>query len=272
MDIKVLVAAHKQYRMPTDDIYLPIQVGAYGKEYLGYQRDDEGENISESNSRLCELTAIYWAWKNLKADYVGLTHYRRHFTTCNFVERVFQRDKFSCIANRRELESILRDKDLIVPNKRKYYIETMESHFLHLPYTFEKDYQVLKEVIREKEPEYVVAFEAVMHRTSAHMFNMFIMKKKHFDKYCEWLFPIVLEADKRIDVSGYDRMQARVVAYYGEFMLDVWNEKQKIDYKELPVMFMEKQNWVVKGGKFILRKCRKKEQEHSCNSEITPIE
>lgn len=254
MDIKILIATHKAYQMPKDDIYLPVQVGAYGKESLGFQRDDEGDNISKSNPRLCELTAMYWAWKNLKADYIGLVHYRRHFTTCSFVKRVFTKDKFSCVISRSELEHILQEKDLVVPKKRKYYIETMESHFLHLPYTFEKDYQIFKEVIKEKAPEYVEAFETVMHRTSAHMFTIFIMKKEYFDRYCEWLFPIILEADKRVSVIGYDRMQARAVGYCGEFMLDVWNEKQKIPYEELPIMFMEKQNWLVKGGKFIKRK------------------
>ncbi len=254
MNIKILVATHKKYRMPKDDIYLPIQVGAEGKSSLGFQRDDVGENISSTNPRMCELTAIYWAWKNIDADYIGLVHYRRHFTTCNLIKRIFIKDKFSCIASQSELVKILKEKDLIVPNKRKYYIETMESHFLHLPYTFEKDYQILKEVIKEKEPDYAEAFETVMHRTSAHMFNMFIMKKEYFNQYCEWLFPVIFEADKKINVSGYTPMEARTVAYFGEFMLDVWNEKQKIPYKELPVMFMEKQNWIIKGGNFLKRK------------------
>ena len=34
MDIKILVATHKKYDMPSEDIYLPIHVGREGKEDL----------------------------------------------------------------------------------------------------------------------------------------------------------------------------------------------------------------------------------------------
>lgn len=254
MGIKILVAAHKKYRMPTDHMYIPVHVGKEGKEDLGYVGDNTGDNISITNPRLCELTGIYWAWKNLQADYIGLVHYRRHFTTKNVFKRLVCKDKFQLIASQKEIEKVLCTTDVIVPNKRKYYIETMESHFLHLPYTFEKDYRILEEVIREKTPEYYDAFKTVMNRTSAHMFNMFVMKRDLFDQYCEWLFEILLEVDQRIDVTGYDRMQTRAVAYYGEFMLDIWMEKNGIPYKEMNVMFMEKQNWLVKGFLFLFRK------------------
>ena len=80
MNIKIIVASHKPYVMPEDKIYLPVQVGSYGKDSINFQRDDEGENISEKNPRFCELTGLYWAWKNLSCDYLGLAHYRRHFT------------------------------------------------------------------------------------------------------------------------------------------------------------------------------------------------
>ena len=82
MKIKILVAAHKKFPMPEVEGYLPVLVGAK-KNYkpdIPYQRDDEGENISEKNPNYNELTAIYWAWKNLKdVDAVGLVHYRRLF-------------------------------------------------------------------------------------------------------------------------------------------------------------------------------------------------
>ena len=79
MDIKILVATHKKYWMPEDDVYLPIHVGREGKADLGYVGDNTGDNISEKNANYCELTGLYWAWKNLKCDYIGLCHYRRYF-------------------------------------------------------------------------------------------------------------------------------------------------------------------------------------------------
>lgn len=253
MDIKILVAAHKKYRMPEDTMYLPIQTGAEGKFNIGFQRDDEGDSISGKNLRLCELTAIYWAWKNLKADYVGLVHYRRHFTMANRLKRL-RKDRFPLILRKEEAKALLQDWDLLLPNKRRYYIETIKSHFLHLPYTFEKDFAIFEKTVKTMYPEYEEAFDTVMNRSWAHMFNMFVMKKEYFDTYCAWLFPVLFEVDKHIDVSGYTAMEAREVAYFGEFMLDIWLEKNAIRYKEVDVMFMEKQNWLIKGGKFLVRK------------------
>lgn len=251
--IQVVVATHKPYRMPDDPIYYPLHVGHAGKPDIGYPGDDTGDNISAHNATLCELTGVYWAWKNLDAEYVGLVHYRRHFTAKPLNLR-FGSDPFDHVLTTQELDSILADYDMVLPKRRRYYIETLWDHYVHLPYTFENDLLTLQEVIGEKVPEYKGSFEKVMHRRSAHMFNMFIMKSEIFDKYCEWLFPILFETNQRIDTTGYSPMEARAVAYFGEFMIDVWNDKQQIRYKELPVMFMEKQNWLKKGGNFIKRK------------------
>ena len=67
--------------MAHNDVYMPLQVGkALSDVDLGVQGDDEGDNISTKNPNYCELTGLYWAWKNLKdADYIGLAHYRRYF-------------------------------------------------------------------------------------------------------------------------------------------------------------------------------------------------
>ncbi len=252
-DTKVLVVSHKEYKMPADEVYCPIQVGTAPETFIEFIRDNTGDNIADSNPRLCELTAIYWAWKNLKCDYIGLTHYRRHFTDRSRLQRI-GKDKFDCVISGQSLEKELKKDVVIVPDKRKYYIETMESHFLHLPYVFEKDYRVLRQVISELCPEYLDSYDKVMNRTWAHIFNMFVMKWEWFDRYCDWLFPIILECDRRIDVSGYSYAQAREVAYFGEFMLDIWMEKNNIPYKEMPVVFMERQNWIKKGGLFLFRK------------------
>ena len=127
MNIKILVAAHKQCEMPKDDVYLPIQVGKalHPDLDLGYQPDNEGENISTKNPYYSELTAIYWAWKNLKADYVGLAHYRRHFC----LKR--KKNDWNSILTTDEAEQLCREHDLVLPKMRKLYIESVYSHYDH---------------------------------------------------------------------------------------------------------------------------------------------
>ena len=68
MKTRIVVAAHKPYPMPQDPVYLPVQAGSALHEPLGLTGDDSGENISKKNPNYCELTCLYWAWKNLDAD------------------------------------------------------------------------------------------------------------------------------------------------------------------------------------------------------------
>lgn len=75
-----MVATHKQCKMPQNCAYLSIHVGKelHPELDFGYQGDDTGNNISNKNPYFCELTALYWGWKNLNSDYIGLVHYRRY--------------------------------------------------------------------------------------------------------------------------------------------------------------------------------------------------
>ena len=118
--IKMIVATHKEYQMPKDEIYIPVQVGAEGKTKIdNYQSDNEGENISIKNPFFCELTGLYWAWKNLDVDYIGLVHYRRYFTSKNNVPKD-ENEKFKIVSNREEIEEILKTTDVVLPKKRNY--------------------------------------------------------------------------------------------------------------------------------------------------------
>ena len=78
-NIKIYIAAHKKTELPQKDGYIPLQVGAALHDDLGYLKDDVGDNISSKNPNFCELTGLYYIWKNEKADIVGLSHYRRFF-------------------------------------------------------------------------------------------------------------------------------------------------------------------------------------------------
>ena len=80
MKFSIFVATHKKFEFPLPDNYIPILVGSYKFDLSIYQRDDDGEfQISYKNKNYCELTGLYWIWKNIRTDYVGLCHYRRYF-------------------------------------------------------------------------------------------------------------------------------------------------------------------------------------------------
>lgn len=262
MNIKILIATHKKYRIPQENMYLPIHVGREGKGDLGYIGDNTGDNISSKNPNYCELTGIYWAWKNLNVDYIGMMHYRRYFTR----KKVFSRlgkDKWNCILTYSEIEGILAQTDVILPTPRNYFIETNWSQYVHAHH--ELDLVLTRNIILDKYPDYIPAFDAYMKSTVGHRFNMFVMKKEVFDSYCNWLFDILFALEQQLDISKYSIYDARVFGFISERLLDVWIIKNNISYLELPVIFMEKQNWLIKILKFLQRKM------NGCNCRISRL-
>jgi len=255
-NIKVIVATHKKYTMPNDPSYLPLHVGKDGNIDLGYLGDDSGDNISTKNPYFSELTGVYWAWKNLNSDYIGLVHYRRYFGNGKK-----NKNTFDNILSTKEIEELLEETDVILPKKRNYYIETLYSHYKNTLYIEPLDQT--EKIINELYPEYTQYFKLLHKRTSAHMFNMFIMKKSFFHKYCQWLFSILFELEKRIDVSQYDPFHSRFYGRISELLLDIWIETNKVKYLEVPLLNMEKTNWLHKGGMFLRAKFTKKKYEKS---------
>ena len=284
-NIRIIVAAHRPYWMPEDPIYLPVQVGAEGKADLGYTPDNTGQNISDKNAFYCELTGLYWAWKNLDAEYLGLAHYRRHFVnpsghreqknadapgflclTRQDSQPHFSSDaaalpagqppaeKVARILTREHAERLLRRTDVLLPKKRHYWIETNYSQYIHAHH--EIDLVTTRQILMEKTPEYAAAYDLVMKRTYGHRFNMFIMKRELLDDYCTWLFDILFELERRLDIRDYSPNDQRVFGFVAERLLDVWIEKNQIKYREIPYVFLEEQHWVNKGMAFLKRKVK----------------
>ena len=242
MEVQVIVAAHKPYRMPEDGAYLPLQVGAAGKPSLGFRRDDDGENISAKNANWCELTGLYWAWKNLRAETVGLVHYRRHF-----------RGRGG-IASGTEIAAALAKADVVLPRKRNYFIETTYSQYAHAHHAVDLD--LTRQILVERHPDCIAAFDAAMRSTKGHRFNMFVMRRPQFNAYCTWLFDVLFELERRLDISSYSSNDARVFGFVAERLLDVWIATNKVGYVELPVLHLESQHWPKKALAFLLRKLR----------------
>lgn len=254
--VKVVVATHKKYQMPDNELYLPLHVGAEGKFDdqgnpldLGYLKDNTGDNISELNSSFCELTGLYWAWKNLNSDYIGLVHYRRHFSMKN-------KPGFENILTLSELKPYLGTIKIFVPNKRRYFIETLYSHYEHTHYAIQLD--ETRKIIMERHPEYLNSYDKVLKRTYGYMFNMMIMEKSFLDNYCEWLFDILFELRKRIDMPELSPFQGRYYGRISEIIFNVWLDKMlttgqiaKEEIKEIPYIHMEKINWNKKISAFL---------------------
>ena len=93
-----------------------------------------------------------------------------------------------------------------------------------------------------------------MNRRKAHMFNIFVMKQEIFDAYCNWLFTILFELEKKLDISSYDNYNQRIFGFVSELLLDVYLLQNNLSYKELPVLFMENEHWVRKLFAFLKRK------------------
>lgn len=248
MNIKILVAAHKNYVMPQDqNLYLPIFVGKdlHPDVNHTFQGDNTGDNISVKNAHYNELTAIYWAWRNLDADAIGLVHYRRYLS-------LHKQKDLTSVLDQAQTESLLQDHDIILPKKRNYYIESNYSHYVHAHHAEPLD--LTRKIIEQDYSMYLNAFDEVMQRKSAHMFNMFIMKQQAFDEYCQWLFDILAKVEQNLDISDYNQYEARVYGFISERLLDVWlavNEQYRTT--EVNFVYMEKQNWLVKGGNFLKR-------------------
>jgi len=255
VDVKVIIAAHKKYQMPTDKMYLPVHVGAAGKEIIDhYQRDDEGENISELNPFFCELTGLYWAWKNLEADYIGLVHYRRYFSF-----RPHSNDRWDAVLKEKEIKNDLGRVKAFVPKKRWYYIETLYSHYKHTHYIFQLD--ETRKIIEDLCPEYVDSFDKAVKQRWGYMFNMMIMERSLINDYCSWLFEILFELKNRLGEEGLTPFHSRYYGRISEIIFNAWLLEQqktgkikKREIIEIPLIHMEKINWLRKGTAFLRAK------------------
>ena len=261
--VKIVVAVHKPYQMPSDPMYMPLHVGAEGKDDIdsGYQKDNVGDNISHLNPFYCELTGLYWAWKNIDAEYIGLTHYRRHFSMTG-------RKGFDNILKYKELQPFLGKIKVFTPNKRKYFIETLYSHYKHTHYASQLD--ETRKIILAKYPDYIESYDLVVKRSYGYMFNMMIMEKELLDEYCMWLFDILSELKTKVNIKELSAFQQRFYGRISEIIFNVWLEKQMKDQKlkrtelmEIPYIHMEKINWIKKGKSFLKAKFFNKKYEGS---------
>lgn len=250
MDIKILVATHKKYWMPDDRVYIPIQLGSAINTNLGYSRDDSGENLSAKQPYYAELTAIYWAWKNLKAEYIGINHYRRYFSRQK--HHLFSDADKTKIFKFNDYNKILKDYPVILPRQRNYFIENRYEQYKHAHNI--EDLELCRNVIKNIYPDYLDDFDLMLNKTKGHILNMFVMRYDLYCQYCKWLFDILFAVEKQISLKKHTGYQQRVMGYIAERLLDVWLTHNNIKYIDINYVTLEKVNWLNKIITFLKRK------------------
>jgi len=197
---------------PGDEPYeIGIQVGsALTDKHLFDVRDNiGGDNISEKNRKYCELTGIYWAWKNDRSDYVGFSHYRRKF-----------------LLSEEDLAKIIAENIDVVVTEPLLNFVTVRGQYAkdHIV----EDWDTFIGVIEDIAPDYLEAAIQVQNGIYYFAYNMYIMKREIFDEYCSFIFPILAKCEELIG-SKEDVYQNRYVGFLAERLLSVFLTKNS-DY------------------------------------------
>ena len=223
IDITLYVVTHKHC---TNIPYERTLIGVGNKKINDVViYDSVGDNITSKNKSYCELTALYWIWKHNKRNVVGLEHYRRFFC---YKLSIFKPHPVRI----KTFNKLLLKYDMICTNK--YYFKDNLYNYYKKNHN-SKDLDECRNIIVELYPDYTISFDKVINDKFAHMCNMFVTNKNILDSYCSWLFAILFELEKRIDISSYDDYQKRVYGFLAERLFNVWIYKNNISIYEFPI-------------------------------------
>lgn len=263
-NVKILISCHKEVDYPKSSCFLPVHVGAEGKRSLPHmQPDNEGENISDRNFTYCELSAQYWAWKNLDADYIGQCHYRRYFyfgdgsypandhaqieieMLSPYTRAQYQLDDENLVLKALEGADgvIAHTWDVSKTNTPDGMKDTVRDHMVGYGLVAHEDFDRLIEITARLKPEYVDELKAYLNGSSYLGYNCFILKRELFDRLCSFEFPILQEFDATFDYGGLTTTRKRICGYFGEVLYSVFINHLKAEggwnLVERPLLFFD---------------------------------
>ena len=249
--IKILVTYKGRHKIIESDIFTPIQTGrAIADEVFDEMiGDDTGDNISHLNSYYCEMSAIYWAWKNYEQlgnlEYIGFMHYRRHllfnpkvkFSNDVIKYKKIDDDYLTNALSEREISQYLDRYDVLAG---QYYTTDKSIETQYAQHHSRKDFLITEEIIKKNYPDYYNTFLKCKKSKSGYYLNMFVMPKHMFFEYCEFIFSVLFECMNQFDMEGRNEYQRRL--FISERLTNVFLEKKKIEgvrVKDLPVSFIQ---------------------------------
>lgn len=222
------VVSHKKIEKEFPKDYKTIIVNASVNKVCGDFYDNTGDNITEKNGSYCELTAMYWIWKNRLDDFVGISHYRRFFLDG------------TKLLSMEKAKKIVESGKIIIPEKESFNNKIETKYWMTSGY--KTDLLVIRDAINIYSPEYIEDYDNFMHQNKMHCYNMIIMNKELYDSYCEWLFGILKIVEENLDSQhkgaedrrGYYK---RVYGFIAERLLNVWIIHNNCSTVSYPVLF-----------------------------------
>ena len=252
--IKILISCHKPTSYIQNEILEPIQLNCAGAKKLipNMLHDNDGENISDKNPQYCELTAQYWAWKNLDADYYGFCHYRRYF---NFSNTVYPEDPYGNIVeeypgeftiakyglDEENIRDVIGDNDIVITERKDITkmpgtsAKNIIDQYKEASLLKGKDIDTMQEIINDLTPEYSESAKKHLYGKFTSFCNMYILKKEIFFEYCEWMFKILDEFCKRTDMSDYSIEALRTPGHLSERLFGIFLDYYKKSHQDLKV-------------------------------------
>lgn len=253
--IKILIACHKPSDYIKNEILTPIQVGTETSTVRlpNMLHDSDGDNISSKNPFYCELTAQYWAWKNLDENYYGLFHYRRYFSfkpisepydrwgnlVTDFIDESVI-EKYGL--DPKTIQQITEKYDVILPERKDILKmpnmgQNMREQYLGSGYLHEHDLDLLLEILAERYPQFIPYAELYFGGHTTYLNNMFIMKRDLFLSYSSWLFDILDAFFERADMHDYSIEALRTPGHLAERLLNIYclylQDQKKYSFCEL---------------------------------------
>ena len=250
MKAKIYLSYFNDSQRIENEVLTPIQVGAdISSVDLNMLKDNSGDNISDLNPFYCEMTGVYWAWKNDEAsDYVGAFHYRRLFDFN--IDRIRSRDPHGMILyhspdsnmydefklDEASIKSLLLDYDALLPEEYDVEVigfDSLYEHYCNAPHHFKKDIDLSIEVVHELYPNDLIGYKNHLQQSKMFATNMFVLRRDIFESMCSWLFPILDTVYEKIDMTGYSVQEKRVIGYLSERLMSYYLTKYIVGNSDL---------------------------------------
>lgn len=219
----IFTVTHNRCLPPMQTPFYILQAGAALTDKMNdVLWDDSGINISSKNHEFCELTALYWIWKNDHHDIVGLNHYRRSF-----------------ILDPIQIPEILETVDVIAP-KPYYFRRSLTEEYGK--FHERNDLVLLVKILDRCESATTNIIKSTFENNQLVPYNMFIASRSFTEQYCEWLFPILFQLEECISLKERSSYQKRVFGFLAERLFTYYLQRQKCHVYWCPVSIPEKKS------------------------------